>query len=108
MLCHGEIAQEAAISRYAQTGSDLYSGVHLRGGFDHPPCGRVVSSIARSTELKADSPTDSRAMLFHIEFEAVSPVAILIIKVQIAVANIHAGPMVEPVRERSREDGHQI
>ena len=108
MLCHGEIAQEAAISRYAQTASDLYSGVHLRGGFDHAPCGRVVSSIARSAGLKVDSPTDRRAMLFHIEFEAVSSVTIFIVKVEVSVANINAGPMIKTVRERSRKDGDQI
>ena len=47
-------------------------------------------------------------MLFHVEFKAVGPVAIFIVKVQVSVANINAGPMIKTVRERSREDGHQI
>lgn len=58
--------------------------------------------------LEVEPPTHRRAMFFHIELEAVESVAVFIIKVEITVTNIDAGPVVEPIGKRAGEDGHQI
>ena len=58
--------------------------------------------------LEVETPTDCRPMLFHIELEAVETVAVFVIKVEIPVTNIDAGPMVEPIGKRAGEDGYQI
>ena len=58
--------------------------------------------------LEVESPTHCRAVFFHIKLEAVESVAVFIIKVEITVTNIDAGPVVEPIGKRASEDGHQI
>ena len=58
--------------------------------------------------LEVEPPTDCRAMLFHIEFESVNSVAVFVIKVEVPITNVDAGPMVEPIGKRAREDGHQV
>ena len=47
-------------------------------------------------------------MLFHVELEAVETVAVFVIKVEIPVTNIDAGPIVEPIGKRAGEDGYQV
>ena len=58
--------------------------------------------------LKVEPPTHCRAVLFHVELEPVESVAVFVIKVEIPVTNINAGPIVEPIGKRAGEDGDQI
>ena len=58
--------------------------------------------------LEVEPPTHCRAMLFHVELEAVESVAVFVIKVEIPVTDVEAGPTVEPLGKRAGEDGHQV
>ena len=59
-------------------------------------------------DLEVDAPPDRRAVLLHVEHEAVKPVTVLVVKIEIPVANIDARPVVESVREGAGQDGHQV
>jgi hypothetical protein len=47
--------------------------------------------------LEVEPTTDCRAVLFHVELEAIEPVAVFVIKVEVPVTNIDARPIVEPI-----------
>ena len=60
------------------------------------------------TTLEVEPPADCRAMLFHVELEAVESVAVFIIKVEVPVTNIDARPIVESIGKRAGENGDQV
>ena len=47
-------------------------------------------------------------MLLHVELEAVETVTVLVVKIEITVANIGARPVVESVGKRPGQDGYQV
>ena len=66
------------------------------------------SLIRTCVWLEVEPPTHCRAMLFHVELEALKSVAVLVIKVEVPVTDIDARPIVEPIGKRAGEDGDQI
>ena len=59
-------------------------------------------------DLEVEAPADRRAVLLHVELKAIKPVTVLVVKIEIPVANIDARPVVESVREGAGQDGHQV
>ena len=75
-------------SGYAQTSGGIHRYAHWPDHIGSRDCATLVPCSAPVGELKIDPPAYGGAVLFHVELKPVWAVAILIIKVQIAVANI--------------------